>query len=117
MNSRDTLNILCKWRTILTGWHLGTRLADDGTAPGVAAMRDLQDFRLCIRAEVSAVTALMIEKGIFTAAEFDAALANEATLLERQMQQSFPGFRATEIGMAIDAAAAAETTKRKNFPP
>lgn len=108
------LNRLCKWRSILTGWHLGTAPHD---APGVAAMRDLQDFRLVVRVDVSALTALLLKKGIVTQAEFDEQSTLEANLLEAALQRSFPGYRATDEGMVINPTIARETNKAKHFPP
>lgn len=107
------LNRLCKWRSVLAGWHLGTRSAD---APGVQAMRDLQDFRLVMRAEMNAITELMIQKGIFTKAEYDAALALAADECELDLQRSFPGYRATDAGMDINVAVAMETNRARGFP-
>jgi hypothetical protein len=108
------LNRLCKWRSILTGWHIGTQ---GPHVPGVQAMRDLQDFRLITRAELTALTWLLMEKGIITKAEWEAAVGREANELERMLQQKFPGYRATDTGMIITAAVAAETNKVMGFPP
>jgi hypothetical protein len=112
-SAEAALNRLCKWRTVLAGWHLGTKAAHE---PGVAAMRDLQDFRLVVRAEVTALTALLIDKGVFTVAEYQAALAREAVELEQEMQRSFPGYRATDDGISITPDVAEETNRVRGFP-
>ena len=114
MRTTDALNRLCKWRSILAGWHLGTQAAN---APGVQAMRDLQDFRLCIRAETNAITQLLIDKAVFTADEFRARLEIEAVLLERQLQEKFPGYRASDEGMVVTPTVAEKTNRAMGFPP
>ena len=53
----EALNRLFRWRIVLTNWHLGSRGPDE---PGVLAMRDLQEFRLLVRAEVTALIGIVI---------------------------------------------------------
>jgi hypothetical protein len=108
------LNRLCKWRSVLAGWHLGTRSQD---APGVQAMRSLMEFRLILRAEVNTIAVLLIDKGVFTHDEYNAQLTIEADVHERRMQQDFPGYRATDEGMTITPTVAAETNLARGFPP
>lgn len=107
------LNRLCKWRSVLAGWHLGTRGKNE---PGVQAMRDLQDFRLIVRAEVTAIVNVLLAKGTFTKAEFEAAMTVEAVELEKMLQRQFPGYRATDEGMSINPVVAEETNKAMGFP-
>ena len=114
MTAAEALNRLCKWRTVLTGWHLGSQSSD---TPGVPAMRDLQDFRLVVRAEVSALVTLLVETGVFSADEYETALALEAEILERKLQESFPGYRAIDGGIVITPDVAKETNRVKRFPP
>lgn len=109
----DALNRLSKWRTVLAGWHLGSMSVD---RPGVAAMRDLQDFRLVVRAELTAVTALLIEKGVFTSEELTRQVGIEAHFMDKQMETLFPGFRTTATGLIMDPAEASVTMKQKGFP-
>ncbi len=111
----DRLNKLCKWRTVLAGWHGGTKAMN---ADGAKAMRDLMDKWLIMRAETNALAELLIEKGVFTQQEFTGQLHNEAQLLDQAMEKQFPGFRTTAVGVEIyDPKLAAETTRRLGFPP
>jgi hypothetical protein len=111
----DALNKLCKWRTVLAGWHHGSRFRND---PGVSAMRDLMDKWLVIRCENSALAALLIAKGVFTAKEFTAQINAEAVHLDNKMEEFFPGFRTIEAGIEVyDTKLAAETCERLGFPP
>lgn len=105
----DYLNKLCKWRSVFAGWQLGTRSNED---PECQAIRDHRDLTMLLRAEVSALTALMVKKGVFTADEFRAQLDTEAYLLDQMYEQKFPGWQSTEHGMAIvDIQKARETMK------
>jgi hypothetical protein len=95
------LNRLAKWRAILTGWQLGTREKGDPTSD---AVRDHREVTLLLRAEVSALVMLLIEKGVFTAEEIDQQLVIEAQHLERGLEKRFPGARASDDGMHLDTA-------------
>lgn len=103
-----TLNRLAKWRTVFTGWQLGTRRADD---PEAQALRDHRDATTIMRVEVNALTTLLLEKGVFTHEEFQRALIAEAEHLEKRYEEKFPGFRATDHGMSVEPEVARETTK------
>jgi hypothetical protein len=97
---QKALNRLAKWRTILTGWQLGTRAKGD---PVSDAVRDHREVTLLLRAEVSGLAALLIEKGIFTADEWDHQMTIEAAHLEGHLETMFPGAKAADDGMHIDA--------------
>jgi hypothetical protein len=99
-----SLNRLCKWRTVLTGRHVGTKPKTD---PEVIAFRDLYDKLLILRAEHTALSGLLIAKGIITADQLASAVAAEADELERDYQKAFPGVRATDAGLIIDRRAEA----------
>jgi hypothetical protein len=99
----DALNRLCKWRMILAGWQLGTRPKGD---PECEAVRDQREVLLLLRVEVNALTQLLIDRGIFTPEEFRDHLEVEAGLLERQLEQQFPGAKATDYGIELDATVA-----------
>jgi hypothetical protein len=110
----DALNKLCKWRTVLAGWHHGTRSMN---SRGTQAMRDLMDKWLIMRAETNAMAGLMIDKGLITEAELEARVQREAATLDGMMEGQFPGFRTFDGGVTIyDTALSAETTKRLWFP-
>lgn len=100
--SIKALNRLCKWRMILCGWQIGTRSDTDPTAQ---AIRDHINTTLCLRAEVSALTNLLIAKKVFTEDEFHTALTTEADYLCQAYERKFPGAEATDNGMKIDSRA------------
>jgi hypothetical protein len=93
------LNILTKWRTIFAGWQLGTRPKGD---PECDAVRDHRELTILLRAEVTAFTALLREKGVFTEDELLAALQREAELLNKDYERRFPGVTASMDGLTID---------------
>ncbi|HEU4580902.1 MAG TPA: hypothetical protein VFS67_21735 [Polyangiaceae bacterium] len=78
---------------------------------GATAVRDQRELLLLLRAEQNAFTTLCLEKGLFTMEEWDAALAKEADLLSKGMEERFPGFRATDVGLEMDLKVASETMK------
>jgi len=96
------LNILAKWRTLFTGWQLGTRPKGD---PEGDAVRDHREATIVLRAEVSAFTGLLREKGVFTDDEWLAALEREAKELNADYERRFPGVTASETGLTIDKRA------------
>lgn len=111
----DALNKLCKWRSILAGWHGGTRSINQ---PGTQAMRDLMDKWLIMRAENNAIAALLLEKGIVTSKDFSRRIEAEAFLMDKDMEKQFPGFRSSDAGIDIyDVNLANQTMKRLGFPP
>lgn len=93
------LNVLTKWRVLFTGWQLGTRPKGD---PEGDAVRDHRELTILLRAEVTAFTALLREKGVFTEDEWLAALEREANLLAKDYEHRFPGVTATEVGLHMD---------------
>jgi hypothetical protein len=94
------LNRLAKWRNILTGWQLGSRLKGD---PEGDAVRDHREVTLLLRAEVNALAALLTDKGVITADEWDRQLVIEARHLDAALQKRFPGATAHDHGMELDA--------------
>lgn len=102
------LQRLTKWRIVFAGWQLGTRSDTDSEA---AAVRDHREVTMVMRAEINALTGLLLEKGVITAEEFDAALGREAELLSADYARRFPGFVAEDYGMSINPQLARETTK------
>jgi hypothetical protein len=98
----EAMQRLAKWRAHFAGWQLGTRTKDD---PECQAVRDHREVTILLRAEFSALTGLLIEKGIFTAAEFTQALLNEADALAADYEARWPGAKATIDGMQYDKRA------------
>lgn len=93
------LNILCKWRTLLTGWQLGTRPKGD---PEGDAVRDHREATLLLRVEATALATLLIAKGVITRTEWDAALEHEAKAFNADLERRFPGVTAHEGGLTLD---------------
>lgn len=101
------LNRLCKWRAIFAGWQLGTRLRGD---PEGDAVRDHREATIFSRAELSAITGLLIAKGVFSIEEFNDQLADEAEYLDKLYEKKFPGIRATDDGIELyDTTLASKT--------
>lgn len=98
MSAGPWLERLGKWRTLLAGWQLGTRVKGD---PECDAIRDHREATLMLRVELSAVTALLIKKGVFTVEEFAAQIETEAYLDDQLMMQKFPGWESTDQGLAV----------------
>jgi len=102
------MNILCKWRSVFAGWQLGTR---PNTDPECQAVRDHREVTLLLRAECSAIAGILIENGLVTAEEFTVRVGREAELLSLALEDRFPGFKATEFGITMQADKAAQTMK------
>jgi hypothetical protein len=102
------LNRLAKWRSVFAGWQLGTRLDND---PECQAVRDHREATIMLRVEVSALTELLIRRGVFTIEEFNDALANEAEQLDADYAKRFPGITSSDHGMVYDPEVAARTMK------
>ena len=98
----DALNRLTKWRSVFAGWQLGTRTQDD---PECKAVKDHREVTILLRAEVSAITKLMLDKGIFTESEFQLGMIEEAEMLNKDYENRFPGMTATDIGIRYDRRA------------
>lgn len=95
------LNRLAKWRAVFTGWQLGSRMKAD---PEAQAVRDHREITILLRAEVSTLVGLLIEKGVFTSAEWSDKLADEAEQLSKDYSQRFRGMTATDDGIKYDLA-------------
>lgn len=111
MNKNDLdriINKMTKWRNVFAGWQLGTRSKTD---PECQAVRDHREATLMLRAELTAVTRILFEKGICTPEEFIMALAKEAFALDVLLEQKFPGFKSSDDGIVMDVEKAKQTTK------
>jgi hypothetical protein len=108
MNTLAKLNRLAKWRSVFAGWQLGTRTKDD---PESQAVRDHREVTILLRAEASALTRLLIDKGIFTIEEWNEQLGEEADALSKAYEEKFPGMEATDHGISMDVAKAQETMR------
>lgn len=93
------LNILAKWRSHFTSWQLGTRSKGD---PEGDALRDHREATILLRAEVTALVAVLCDKGIIELDEFLVALEKEAQELCAAYERRWPGVTATETGLTYD---------------
>lgn len=82
------------------------------------AIMDLEERSIYCRAEVNALTALLIKKGLFSNEEFQTQLAEELNHLADLYQAKIPEVLFTPIGMTVtDVKAFAERAKREKWPP
>jgi hypothetical protein len=93
------LNILAKWRVLLTGWQLGTRPKGD---PEGDAVRDHREATILLRAESNALKTLLLAKGLITMDEWQKALEEEAVAANADFERRFPGVSAHEEGLTFD---------------
>lgn len=105
---------LRRWRMFFASWQLGTRPEGDGE---VQAVKDHRDLTIVLRAEVTALTGLLMKKGMFTKEEIQYALIREAKDLDRAYSDAYPGFKSTEEGLDMKMPEALETMRRLGFPP
>lgn len=110
----SALNKLAKWRSLLAGWQLGTREKGD---PEGDAVRDHREVSLILRAEMTALTTLLIEKRVITPEEWFAALQREATLLDADFERRFPGVVTANDGLHIDRHRLVNAGWMKNWKP
>ena len=96
---RAALERLGKWRVLFAGWQLGSREKGD---PEGDAVRDHREATLLLRAEVSALTGLLLDKGVCTQDELSDAVAVEADLLNAALERRFPGVTAHAEGLTLD---------------
>lgn len=112
MTQRDrtmrALNILTKWRVLFTGWQLGTRPKGE---PEGDAVRDHREVTILLRAEASAMSRLLIKKGLVTEEEWLRTLEDEAVALNESYAERFPGIIANETGLTLTLPQAAETMR------
>lgn len=98
-----SLNVLAKWRTVFAGRILGTQPKDNGP---VAGYRDLFEKLLIQRAELTALSKVLMDKGVCSHDEYCRAVAWAAEDLSKALADAFPGYEATSYGIRMDARAA-----------
>ncbi len=108
------LNKLCKWRKFFASWQLGTRPDSDGES---RAVRHHRETTILLRAELSALTELLIREGVITQPEFQNALEREAKQLDDDYEQAFPGWSSSADGLHMKLPEAADTMRQLGFPP
>lgn len=112
--AHSALNVLTKWRSFFAGWQLGTQSDRHGPTK---AVKDHREVTIILRAEVSALVGLLIEKGVFTQVEWTRKLGEEAEALDRMYAERFDGVEATERGLSYDPARSLATMQKLGFPP
>jgi hypothetical protein len=109
MNNVDNaLQKLTKWRSVFAGWQLGTRSIEDAECQ---AVRDHREVTMLMRAELNALTWLLIDKKIFTPEEFTERVGIEAGLLDKDYEEKFPGISTSLVGVHYKMPEAAITMK------
>ena len=98
-SARGALNRLAKWRAILAGWQVGSKAKGE---PACDAVRDHRQETLTLRAELSAVVAVLIARGIIAEADFLEALDVAANQCNEALEKRFPGVKTTEAGIELD---------------
>ena len=115
MSAVDTaLNKLAKWRGVFAGWQLGTCMKGD---PECEAVRDHRECSIMLRVEVTALTALLIQKKLLTIEEFEDQLCKEAEYMDRQYELKFPGITAAEDGIHYDTELVMKMGTMKHWRP
>lgn len=102
------MNKLRGWRLVLSRWQLGPRPKED---PEAQAVRVHWEATLALRAEVSALTLLLLKNGVVVEEDLDSEIANACAVLDRQYEAKFPGFRTTSAGVVVDQQVASQTVK------
>jgi hypothetical protein len=102
------LHLLTRWRMVFAGWQLGTR---DILDPECQAVRDHRELSMLLRAEMNALTSLLIQKGVISEDEWWDMLAASAAELNELMEKRFPGFKAAESGIVMDPKVAEQTMR------
>jgi hypothetical protein len=105
---------LAKWRGHFAGWLLGTRSIDD---PQAQWARDTAEKLLVMRAELNAITGLLIKHGVFDAEEFTIKLGAEAEALMRALEGRWPGITAHDDGLHYDLETIRRHDTLKGFLP
>jgi hypothetical protein len=85
-------------------WDANLEPGEPGDGPD-AAVREHRAVTIGMRVELSALTWLLQNKGIYTPEEFQEVMITEVDLLETDYEQRFPGMRATHEGIQYDKRA------------
>lgn len=108
-----SINRLAKWRSVFTGWQLGTRPRGDGESE---AVRDHREVTMLMRVELNALARILIDANVMTADTWARVLGEEAEYLSTAYEAKFPGAKAVDDGIEIDTETFHATTKRMGFP-
>lgn len=98
-SAQRAFNRLTKWCGLFAMWQLGNR---DPADPEFQAVQDHRAATLILRAEVSALAALLMKKGVFTQDEFLMECAVSASVLSKNHERRFPGAAVNDQGIQVD---------------
>lgn len=112
--SYAALQRLCKWRMHFAGWLLGSRPKTD---PQSQWARDNAEKLLVLRAEASALSRILIDRGVCTAEELTIQVGQEAVALTNAMEERWPGITTTDRGLSYDLRRVAEAGWMKGWLP
>jgi hypothetical protein len=110
----DASQKLGKWRSWFAGWQLGTRSDRDAEC---AAVKDHREITIFLRAEVNALTKVLLDQKVMTLEFWTETLLKEVEDLDHGYSQRFPGVRSSLDGLVYDLAKVRETMQRMNFRP
>lgn len=100
---------LCKWRMLFCGKWMGTASRTNTQAQ---CIRDVFSQLVLVRAEVNAITKILVDKKVVSHEEFCQVTIKEVELLDESYKQEFPGFESTSYGVqSTDIKLAAKTTE------
>lgn len=68
--------------------------------PGLKTVRDLADLILLTRAEISALTRLMVDRGVFTSAEYTRQATDDYQYIAKCKSEQF-GVELSDVGIVI----------------
>lgn len=109
-----SLNRLAKWRSVFAGWQLGTRPSGDAESD---AVRDHREVTMLLRAEVNALTRILLDADVVDQNTLTRVVGEEAEYLSQAYEHKFPGAKAIDDGMSFDLQTFVETTRRMGFRP
>lgn len=106
-------NKLAKWRTVFASWQLGTR---SDTDPECKAVKDHREVTIFLRAEVNAITRVLLDRGVISESQLIQYMDEEARYLDRAYEHDWPGITTSEVGIHFSMPEAIETMKRFASP-
>lgn len=111
----DLSSKLRQYARLASNRLLGTRLSQDG---GYKVVVSLEEARLFHRAELNAVSRLLIDKGIFTTDELQTQTKEEMVYLLKGLERDWPEIEAHADSYIVkDTKAYYERSKREGWPP
>lgn len=104
------LNIVTKWRNVFALMWTANHEAKH------KAIKNASEQAILHRCELSALAALLIQKGVFTHVEFTAQAEIEAEALNEAYEKRFPGMKASLTGVTFSNPEASRTMQRWSEP-